>query len=111
MCGGMCKMTKEGYEPYDQVMINPNIGIGALVDVAPVANENLGGQFWERTSCAMKLRSQHVMVSNILATEFRLLKIYQWFLFPSFCICILLEYSIGRGIAYNSKLIPSKFAR
>ena len=54
----MCRMTKEGYKPYDQVMINPNIGIGALVDVAHVANENVGGQFWERTPCAMKFRSQ-----------------------------------------------------
>ena len=50
-------MTKEGYKPYDQVMINPNVGIGALVHVAHVVYINKGGQFWERTSCAMKLRS------------------------------------------------------
>ncbi len=57
MCRGMWKKTKEGYKPYNQVMINPNIGIGALVHVAHVANINKGGQFWERTYCAMKLRS------------------------------------------------------
>jgi hypothetical protein len=54
-------MTKQGYKPYDQVMINPNVGIGSLVDVAHVANVNLGVKFWERTSCAMKLRKQKVM--------------------------------------------------
>ncbi len=62
MCRGMRKMTKEGYkEPYDRVMINPSVGIVALVHVAHVANINKGGQFWERTSCTMKHRSQMVM--------------------------------------------------
>ena len=65
-------MTKEGYKPYDQVMINPNVGIGALVHVAHVANINKGCQFWERTSCAMKLRRHRrlmVMERSILANQ------------------------------------------
>ena len=79
----MCKMTKQGYKPYDQVMIKPNVDIGALVDVAHVANVNLGGKFWERTSCTIKLRKQKVMGRNILASKFRLLIIYQWIEFLS----------------------------
>ena len=86
-------MTKQGYKPYDQVMINPRIGIGALVDVAHVANVNLGGKFWEITSCAMKLMKQKVMGKKILASKFRLLIIYRWIEFPSLGICLLLEYS------------------
>ncbi len=83
----MCKIKKQGYKPYDQVMINPRIGIGALVDVAHVANVNLGSKFWEITSCAMKLMKQKVMGKKILAI------IYRWIEFPSLGICLLLEYS------------------
>jgi hypothetical protein len=35
-------MSKEGYKPYDQGMINPNVGIGALVHIAHDANMNNG---------------------------------------------------------------------
>ena len=80
----MCKMTKQGYKPYDQVMINPNVGIGALVDVAGATNGKLGGKFWEQTSCARKLRKQKVMGRNILPGKFRLLIICQRIEFPCY---------------------------
>jgi hypothetical protein len=36
----MCIMTLQCCKPYDEVTFYPNIGIGALVYVAVVANEN-----------------------------------------------------------------------
>ncbi len=63
-------MVQQRYKPFYKVTIEPNIGVGALVDVCLVSNKNSGGRLWKGTLLAMKLGLQELVPRGACTTEF-----------------------------------------
>ncbi len=63
-------MIQQRCKTFYKVTIKPNIGVGALVDVCLVSNENNGGRLWKGTLLAMKLGLQELVPRGACTTEF-----------------------------------------
>ncbi len=65
-------MIQQCCKTFNKVTIEPNIGVGALVDVSLVSNENNDGRLWKGTLLAMKLRLQELVPRDACTIEFAL---------------------------------------
>jgi hypothetical protein len=63
-------MIQQHCKTFYKVTIEPNIGVGALVDVCLVSNDENGGRLWKGTLLAMKLRLQELVPRGACTTEF-----------------------------------------